>query len=66
MEAIDQIIEKISQKKSFVLEAGAGAGKTYALIQTINYLIDIKGAELALNNQVIVCITLDLQQKTGL
>lgn len=57
MEAIDQIIEKISQKKSFVLEAGAGAGKTYALIQTINYLIDIKGAELALNNQVIVCIT---------
>ena len=57
MEAIDQIKEKISQKKSFVLEAGAGAGKTYALIQTINYLIEVKGAELALNNQVVVCIT---------
>jgi len=57
MEAIDQIKEKIAQKKSFVLEAGAGAGKTYALIQTINHLIDIKGTELTLNNQVVVCIT---------
>lgn len=57
MEAIDQIKEKIFQNRSFVLEAGAGAGKTYALIQTINYLIEKKGAELKLNNQKIVCIT---------
>ncbi len=57
MEAIDQIKEKITTQKSFVLEAGAGAGKTYALIQTINHLIDNKGKELSLNNQKIVCIT---------
>ena len=57
MEAIDQIKEKITAKRSFVLEAGAGSGKTYALIQTINYLIETKGANLTLNNQVIVCIT---------
>jgi DNA helicase-2/ATP-dependent DNA helicase PcrA len=57
MEAIDQIKERITEKKSFVLEAGAGAGKTYALIQTINYLIETKGADLKLNNQMIVCIT---------
>ena len=42
METIDKIKEKITAQKSFVLEAGAGAGKTYALIQTINHLIDTK------------------------
>src|SRR5690554_3224026 len=57
MEAIDQIKEKITAKRSFVLEAGAGAGKTYALIQTINYLIETQGKSLTLNNQKIVCIT---------
>lgn len=57
MEVIDQIIEKIETKRSFIVEAGAGAGKTYALIQTINYLIEKKGENLALNNQRIVCIT---------
>lgn len=57
MEAIDQIKEKITSKRSFVLEAGAGAGKTYALIQTINYLIETEGKVLSLNNQMIVCIT---------
>ena len=57
MEAIDQIKEKITAKRSFVLEAGAGAGKTYALIQTINYLIETKSKVLSLNNQMIVCIT---------
>lgn len=57
MEVIDQIIESIETQKSFVLEAGAGAGKTYALIQTINYLIEKKEKTLILNNQKIVCIT---------
>ena len=57
MEVIDQIIQRIEEKKSFVVEAGAGAGKTYALIQTINYLIEKKGVNLTLNNQQIVCIT---------
>lgn len=57
MDSIALIKEKIESKRSFVLEAGAGAGKTYALIQTINYLIENKGKELSLNNQMIVCIT---------
>lgn len=57
MEAIDHIKDKIEDKKSFVLEAGAGAGKTYALIQTINHLIDTVGIDLKRNNQLIVCIT---------
>ncbi|MCB0742921.1 MAG: ATP-dependent helicase [Ignavibacteriae bacterium] len=57
MEAIESIIENIKNSKSFVLEAGAGAGKTYALIQTINHLIESRGDDLLLKNQRIVCIT---------
>jgi len=57
MKAFDQIIENIKVKKSFVLEAGAGSGKTYTLIQTLNYLLEKNGRELKFNNQNIVCIT---------
>lgn len=57
MTAIEQIIENIDNKKSFVLEAGAGSGKTYTLIQTLNYLLENKGEDLKYNHQKIVCIT---------
>ena len=57
MEAFDKIKQLIEEKKSFVLEAGAGSGKTYTLIQTINYLLENKGTDLKLKNQKIVCIT---------
>ncbi len=57
MTAFENISNLIEQHKSFVLEAGAGSGKTYTLIQTINYLIEKKGAALKLKNQKVVCIT---------
>ena len=57
MEAITQIINTIDKKESYVLEAGAGAGKTYALIQTIDHLISTKNEELDKKNQNIICIT---------
>lgn len=57
MKTIEQIINLIEQQKSFVLEAGAGSGKTYTLIQTINYLIEKKGNDIKFRNQKIVCIT---------
>lgn len=57
MGAFDNIKECIASNKSFVLEAGAGAGKTYTLIQTLNYLIANYGEELLAKHQNIVCIT---------
>jgi DNA helicase-2/ATP-dependent DNA helicase PcrA len=57
MTAFEQIQKHIEEGKSFVLEAGAGSGKTYTLIQTLNYLIQNKGEELIKSNQKIVCIT---------
>lgn len=57
MTAFEQIQKLITEGKSFVLEAGAGSGKTYTLIQTLNYLIQNKGDELIKSNQKIVCIT---------
>lgn len=57
MTAFEQIVKHIEDKKSFVLEAGAGSGKTYTLIQTLNYLIENKGFDIKYNNQKIICIT---------
>lgn len=57
MAAIDEIISHIEGNKSYVLEAGAGSGKTYALIQTLNYLIENKGDALRNSGQKISCIT---------
>lgn len=57
MVAIEQIIKHIDENNSYVLEAGAGSGKTYTLIQTINYVLKTKGESIKLNNQKVVCIT---------
>ena len=42
---------------SFVFEAGAGAGKTYSLLQTLDYLIEERARELMRRKQQIACIT---------
>ena len=57
MIAIEQIKKHIENKQSFVLEAGAGSGKTFTLIETLNFLIETKGKEIHNNNQKIICIT---------
>jgi len=57
MTAFDEIKHHIENKRSFVLEAGAGSGKTYTLIQTLNHLIETQGKSLQYNHQRIICIT---------
>jgi DNA helicase II / ATP-dependent DNA helicase PcrA len=57
MNTFEKIKDCIAKQVSFVVEAGAGSGKTFTLIQTLNHILEIKGAELKYNNRSIVCIT---------
>lgn len=55
--ALAKIRDCLAQRKSFLLEAGAGAGKTYSLIETLKHLIHYCGNELVNKHQQIACIT---------
>lgn len=54
---VESIYRHIDNQKSFVFDAGAGAGKTYTLVQTLQYLLIKHGSELNYHNQKIICIT---------
>ncbi|MEK3744600.1 UvrD-helicase domain-containing protein [Brevibacillus sp. FSL K6-0770] len=55
--AIAEIYRCLDQNKSFLLEAGAGAGKTYSLIQALKYIVNKQGNVLLQRSQQIACIT---------
>ncbi|WCM90507.1 UvrD-helicase domain-containing protein [Acidovorax sp. NCPPB 3576] len=52
-----QVAACIAGGESFLLEAGAGAGKTYSLVETLKGLIASHEAKLRLRGQRIACIT---------
>lgn len=54
---LEEIYQCIDTRESFILDAGAGSGKTWSLIESIKYVIDKQGKEFNRNNQKIVCIT---------
>jgi DNA helicase-2/ATP-dependent DNA helicase PcrA len=56
-EARKEIIECIDNRQSFLLEAGAGAGKTYSLIEALRHLIEKDGLQLLRRHQQVACIT---------
>jgi DNA helicase-2/ATP-dependent DNA helicase PcrA len=55
--ALERVYACIDEGKSFRLEAGAGAGKTYSLERALRHLIELRGAEFVRNRQQIGCIT---------
>ena len=55
--ALKKMYSCIDEKKSFIFEAGAGAGKTYSLVEALHYLINKKEKELLKRGQKIACIT---------
>lgn len=55
--ALDSVFECIRERKSFRLEAGAGAGKTYSLVKSLKFIIDEQGAALQRKHQQVACIT---------
>ena len=55
--ALEQVFWCIRERKSFRLEAGAGAGKTYSLVRALKILIEENGTQLIRSHQRIACIT---------
>lgn len=55
--SLGMIFECLDGGKSFLLEAGAGSGKTYSLVEALRYLIKKRGSDLARRNGKIACIT---------
>jgi DNA helicase-2/ATP-dependent DNA helicase PcrA len=53
----EQIFSAIDEYQNIIFNAGAGAGKTYALIESLKYIIETKGEQLNRHNQNIICIT---------
>jgi len=47
----------IDKSVSLVFNAGAGSGKTYALMESLEYIIKKYGDSIMTNNQKIMCIT---------
>lgn len=56
-QVINEIYKCIRNEESWYFDAGAGAGKTYALIQSLKMIISEKGNILNIHNQKIMCIT---------
>ena len=54
---IEQLISSIADKENLVFNAGAGAGKTYALIECLKYICREKRDMLEYHNQKAICIT---------
>lgn len=53
----NKINTAIDNKTNFVFDAGAGSGKTYALIESLKYIIEKYGDILSNKKQKILCIT---------
>ncbi|PXY45235.1 UvrD-helicase domain-containing protein [Flavobacterium hydrophilum] len=57
IECLANVFKAIDDKKHFLVEAGAGAGKTYTLIKALKYLIEKNDAEYLKSSKKIACIT---------
>lgn len=55
--ADEEIAECLAARTSFLLDAGAGAGKTYSLVQALRAVLKAHRKQLAANGQTIACIT---------
>lgn len=55
--ALAEVFRCLERKESFLLEAGAGAGKTYTLVKALHFLMDRYEHILPQRHQRIACIT---------
>lgn len=57
MQSLISIYNSIENTESIIFNSGAGAGKTYALIESLRYVIRNYEKSLKKHNQQIICIT---------
>ena len=57
IECIEKVFASLTAKKNFLVEAGAGAGKTYTLIKALNHQIENNSKSFLRSNKKIACIT---------
>ena len=55
--ALAEVYGCLERKESFLVEAGAGAGKTYTLVKALHFLVDRYQHNLPQRHQKIACIT---------
>lgn len=55
--SLDKVLDCINDNKSFLLEAGAGSGKTWCLIESLKHILEKQSEALLTSNQQVVCIT---------
>ena len=55
--ALAEVYSCLDRKESFLVEAGAGAGKTYTLVKALHFLMDRYQHVLPMRHQKIACIT---------
>lgn len=55
--SLNEIINSISKNQSIIFNSGAGAGKTYALIESLKYVVNQYQKRLRDHKQKIICIT---------
>ncbi|MGW7048974.1 UvrD-helicase domain-containing protein [Streptomyces avermitilis] len=56
-ETLRDILAALEDRANFKLEAGAGAGKTYSLIETLRHILDNRSRYLPRDGQRVACIT---------
>lgn len=55
--ALAKVYQCLDNRESFLVEAGAGAGKTYTLVRALQHLIDTKKHVQPRSHQQVACIT---------
>lgn len=56
-ETLAALVTALDNRRNFKLEAGAGAGKTYSLIQALKYILENRSTYLPRGDQRVACLT---------
>jgi DNA helicase-2/ATP-dependent DNA helicase PcrA len=56
-ESLEEVKTCLDSKTSFIVEAGAGSGKTWTLIESLRHILETQGVNMEKGNKQVACIT---------